>query len=125
MEALADFQLFRPTTLDEVLKVRTDHPDGRLLGGGTDLLVNIRRGIVAPESLIDITDVKELRAIHADAQRIEIGAAVTLAEVAAHPRDRAALPRARAGRGLHCRPDSSQHGHGRRQSVSRHPLSLL
>jgi 4-hydroxybenzoyl-CoA reductase subunit beta len=85
MEALADFQLFRPTTLDEVLKVRTDHPDGRLLGGGTDLLVNIRRGIVAPESLIDITDVKELRAIHADAQRIEIGAAVTLAEVAAHP----------------------------------------
>jgi 4-hydroxybenzoyl-CoA reductase subunit beta len=85
MEALADFQLFRPTMLDEVLKVRTDHPDGRLLGGGTDLLVNIRRGIVAPESLIDITDVKELRAIHADAQRIEIGAAVTLAEVAAHP----------------------------------------
>ena len=85
MEALADFQLFRPTTLDEVLKVRTDHPDGRLLGGGTDLLVNIRRGIVAPESLIDITDVKELRAIHADPQRIEIGAAVTLAEVAAHP----------------------------------------
>jgi 4-hydroxybenzoyl-CoA reductase subunit beta len=85
MEALADFQLFRPTTLDEVLKVRTDHPDGRLLGGGTDLLVNIRRGIVAPESLIDITDVKELRAIHADPQRIEIGAAVTLAEVAVHP----------------------------------------
>jgi 4-hydroxybenzoyl-CoA reductase subunit beta len=85
MEALADFQLLRPTTLDEVLKVRTDHPDGRLLGGGTDLLVNIRRGIVAPESLIDITDVKELRAIHADPQRIEIGAAVTLAEVAAHP----------------------------------------
>ena len=85
MEALADFQLLRPTTLDEVLEARTDHPDGRLLGGGTDLLVNIRRGIVAPESLIDITDVKELRAIHADAQRIEIGAAVTLAELAAHP----------------------------------------
>ena len=75
MEALADFQLFRPTTLNEVLEARTDHPDGRLLGGGTDLLVNIRRGIVAPESLIDITDVKELRAIHAEAQRIEIVAA--------------------------------------------------
>ena len=85
MEALADFQLLRPTTLDEVLKLRRNHPDGRLLGGGTDLLVNIRRGIVAPKSLIDITDVKELRTIHADAQRIEIGAAVTLAEVAAHP----------------------------------------
>jgi 4-hydroxybenzoyl-CoA reductase subunit beta len=85
MEALAEFQLLRPTTLDEVLEARRNHPDGRLLGGGTDLLVNIRRGIVAPESLIDITDVKELQAIHADAQRIEIGAAVTLAEVAAHP----------------------------------------
>jgi len=85
MDALAPFQLLRPTTLDEALEARRDHPDGRLLGGGTDLLVNIRRGIVAPESLIDITGVNELRGIHVDPQGVEIGAAATLAEVAAHP----------------------------------------
>jgi 4-hydroxybenzoyl-CoA reductase subunit beta len=85
MDALSEFQLVRPATLDEVLQARTNHPDGRLLGGGTDLLVNIRRGIVAPPTLIDISNVEELRAIRADEHKIEIGAAVTLAELAAHP----------------------------------------
>jgi len=56
-----------------------------MLGGGTDLMVNIRRGIVAPPVLIDVTGVAELRAIKADAQSLEIGAAVTLTEIAAHP----------------------------------------
>jgi 4-hydroxybenzoyl-CoA reductase subunit beta len=56
-----------------------------MLGGGTDLLVNIRRGIVAPQVLIEINDVAELRDIKADAHALEIGAAVKLSELAAHP----------------------------------------
>jgi len=44
----------------------------------------IRRGIVAPPVLIDISNVAELRAIRADARALEIGAAVKLAELAAH-----------------------------------------
>jgi 4-hydroxybenzoyl-CoA reductase subunit beta len=71
--------------LDEVLQARAEHPDSRILGGGTDLVVNIRRGIVAPAVLIDVNNVAALRAIAADAQSIEIGASVTLAELAAHP----------------------------------------
>jgi len=67
-----------------MIGVRARHPDSRLLGGGTDLVVNIRRGIVAPPVLIDVNDVAELRAIRADARALEIGAAVRLAEVAAH-----------------------------------------
>ena len=85
MDALCEFQLVRPATLDEVVQACARHPDGRLLGGGTDLLVNIRRGIVAPATLIDISNVDELRALRVNAQTIEIGAAVTLAELAAHP----------------------------------------
>jgi 4-hydroxybenzoyl-CoA reductase subunit beta len=50
-------------TLDEVLQARTHHPDSHILGGGTDLLVNIRRGIVAPPALIDVSRVEELRAL--------------------------------------------------------------
>jgi 4-hydroxybenzoyl-CoA reductase subunit beta len=92
MDALPAFQLVRPATLEEVLQTRAQHPDGRLLGGGTDLLVNIRRGIVAPSALIDISNVEELRAIRADEAAIEIGAAVTLAELAAHPQVAAHYP---------------------------------
>ena len=85
MDALPQFELLRPRTLDDVIKARADHPGSRMLGGGTDLVVNIRRGIVAPPTLIDVNHVAELRAIKADARALEIGAAVTLAELAAHP----------------------------------------
>jgi 4-hydroxybenzoyl-CoA reductase subunit beta len=85
MEAIADFRLLRPSTLSGVMEARAAHPDSRLLGGGTDLIVNVRRGIVAPSVLIDMTGVAELRGIRADAQRLEAGASVTLAELAAHP----------------------------------------
>ena len=46
MDALPQFDLLRPRTLDEVVKARADYPGSQLLGGGTDLVVNIRRGIV-------------------------------------------------------------------------------
>jgi 4-hydroxybenzoyl-CoA reductase subunit beta len=84
MEAIADFRLLRPSTLASVMEARAAHPGSRLLGGGTDLIVNVRRGIEAPALLIDMTGVAELRAIHADAKQLEIGASVTLAEVAEH-----------------------------------------
>src|SRR5919204_6045771 len=61
MDALPEFALIRATTLEEMIGVRARHPDSRLLGGGTDLVVNIRRGILAPPVLIDVNDVTELR----------------------------------------------------------------
>lgn len=85
MDALPQFDIVRPRSLDEVIAVRAAHADSRVLGGGTDLVVNVRRGIVAPPVLIDVNEVPELRAIKADARTLEIGAAVTLAELAAHP----------------------------------------
>jgi 4-hydroxybenzoyl-CoA reductase subunit beta len=85
MDALPQFDLVRPRSLDELIAARAAHADSRLLGGGTDLVVNIRRGIVAPPVLIEINGVTELRAIMADAHALDIGAAATLAELAAHP----------------------------------------
>jgi 4-hydroxybenzoyl-CoA reductase subunit beta len=85
MDALPEFRLLRPTSLDEVLKARKAHPDSKLLGGGTDLMVNIRRGIVAPPVLIETNKVAELKTIKADARGLEIGASVKLTELAEHP----------------------------------------
>jgi 4-hydroxybenzoyl-CoA reductase subunit beta len=85
MDALPEFALVHPRTLDEVIAARASNAESRLLGGGTDLVVNIRRGIVAPPLLIDINGVDELRTIKADERALEIGASVTLTELAAHP----------------------------------------
>ena len=86
MEALAEFQLLRPTTLDGVIEASAAHPGSRPLGGGTDLIVNLRRGIVAPPVLIDMNGVAELRTLEAGEQGLTIGASVTLADLARHPR---------------------------------------
>jgi len=92
MDALPAFQLIRPTTIAEVLAARAAHPESRLLGGGTDLVVNIRRGILAPPVLIDMNGVSELRAITVRENAIEIGASVTLDELAHDPQVRAHCP---------------------------------
>ena len=92
MDALPELRLIRPTTLDEAIAARARHPESRLLGGGTDLVVNIRRGIVASPVLIEVNQIHELRTIKADAHTLEIGAAVTLAELAAHAQVRAHYP---------------------------------
>jgi 4-hydroxybenzoyl-CoA reductase subunit beta len=85
MDALPELRVLRPTTLDDVLAARAAHQDSSLLGGGTDLVVNIRRGIVAPPVLIDMNHVPELRTVRASAHGLEVGASVTLTELAAHP----------------------------------------
>ena len=85
MDALPDFCVLTPSTLDEALAARAAHPGSRPLGGGTDLVVNIRRGIEMPNVLIDMNRVRELHAIHVDENSIEIGASVRLTELAEHP----------------------------------------
>ena len=85
MEALPEFELMRPVSLDELEGLRAAHPDSALIGGGTDLMVNMRRGIVAPKRLIDINRVAEMKEVAADGEGLSIGASVTLAEIAAHP----------------------------------------
>src|SRR5215472_19160585 len=85
MDALPDFEVVRPKTLDALIAACAAHPQSSLLGGGTDLIVNVRRGIVAPRVLIETSGVKELHAIAANAHEFAIGAAVTLTALAAHP----------------------------------------
>jgi 4-hydroxybenzoyl-CoA reductase subunit beta len=85
MDALPEFRVLNPTTLEEAIAARAAHPESRPLGGGTDLVVNIRRGIEAPTVLIDMNRVEELHAIEADEHRLALGASVRLSELAAHP----------------------------------------
>ncbi len=85
MDTLPEFELVQPQTLDALIAARAANLAASLIGGGTDLLVNFRRGIVAPKMLIEVNGVAALRAIKADAQGLAIGAAATLSDLAAHP----------------------------------------
>jgi 4-hydroxybenzoyl-CoA reductase subunit beta len=85
MEFLPDFTMHRPTTVEEAVKLRAAEPDALYLAGGTDMVVNIRRGIEQPKALVDLTAVTALHEIAVDAKGLRIGAAVPLEVLAGHP----------------------------------------
>ncbi len=84
MENLREFELHRPDSLEEALKLSADNPGGRFLGGGTDLVPNMRRGLQDTDHVIDISRIEGLREISNTKEGIVIGAAVTLAELCEH-----------------------------------------
>ena len=83
MELMPELTLARPGTVEEAIRLRGEE-GAKYLAGGTDMVVNIRRGIEQPSSLVDLTGIGELGAITAGPEGVDIGAAVPLAELAAH-----------------------------------------
>ena len=57
---------------------------GRVLAGGTDLLVQLRSGVVKPSVVVDIKKIVETREITAEHGGFRVGAAVTGAELNEH-----------------------------------------
>lgn len=86
MEFMPDFSLHRPTTPEEAVRLRTETNGAVYVAGGTDMLVNVRRGIEQPAALIDLSDIAELRDITEDDEGLHIGSGVTLDIVARDPR---------------------------------------
>ena len=72
-----------PTTLDEALQLKADYgATARILAGGTDLLLELERGVrLAPDGeapgVIDLTRVPGLAAIDARAGQLHLGPLVT------------------------------------------------
>src|SRR5690606_4506023 len=63
------------------------------LGGGTDLLPNLRRGLGTPRALVDLTAVEALGAVAVQADgSLRLGATATLAALAGHAAVRAGWP---------------------------------
>ena len=81
MEYLPSFDLHRPQTADEAVSLRASDPSSRYLAGGTDMIVNVRRGIEKPTTLIDVTAIGGLTGISASEHGIRIGAGVRLRDV--------------------------------------------
>ena len=59
--------------------------EARVLAGGTDLLVQLRAGLIEPELVVDIKGIPEVHEIRAEQGGFRIGAAVSGAELGEHP----------------------------------------
>jgi len=70
---------YTPRTLEEALQLLNEHTDqARLLAGGTDLIIEMERGVRSPDVIIDISRIPGLDAISLDDQDvIHLGPLVT------------------------------------------------
>ena len=92
MRPIQDLQLQRPATLAEACALLSAG-GARAIAGGTDLVPNLRRGLVDAERLIDLGALPGLAAIEARPDGAwRLGAGVTLATLARHAGLAAALP---------------------------------
>ena len=84
---MTELRYLAPTTLDEAIKAfAAAGSAGRILAGGTDLLVQMRSGAVKPGVIVDIKKIVEMTAIAPTADGgFRIGAAVPGAVLAEHP----------------------------------------
>ena len=76
----------RPLTVDAAVAMLAGAPSRtRILAGGTDLLVQLRAGMIEPDLVVDIKAIPEMRQITAEDGGFRIGAAVAGAELSEHP----------------------------------------
>jgi xanthine dehydrogenase FAD-binding subunit len=73
----------KPKDLSEALRYLRE--GGKPLAGGTDLLVAVRKGAESPNLLVYVGELPELRVLREEREGLEVGAALTHAELLAHP----------------------------------------
>jgi xanthine dehydrogenase iron-sulfur cluster and FAD-binding subunit A len=91
-------RVIRPVSVAEALDVLAAEGErARIVAGGTDLLVELQRGVKPAATLIDVSGLRELKYVRRDGDRIAIGGLATHNDVLAAPFARTAmLPLAQA-----------------------------
>jgi len=81
-----------PTTLDEAVALLAKDPAARPLGGGTDLIVQMRSGRVTPSAVVDLKRIAGLIGVREHAGGFAIGAATPCTALKADAALKAAWP---------------------------------
>lgn len=81
---LPRFDYLGPDTLEEALTLLAAHKEeAKILAGGTDLLVRMKKGLLKPKVLISLKALNELSYIKKNDKGIKIGARTPLADIIA------------------------------------------
>jgi CO/xanthine dehydrogenase FAD-binding subunit len=74
-------EVLTPTSLDEALRLKADHPDARPIQGGTDVMVELNFDRARPETMLNLNEVAELRGWSREAGGLRLGAGLTYSEI--------------------------------------------
>lgn len=87
------FGLIKPTTLKDLKEALFSMDETtRVLAGGTDLMPNVKNGLVKIHRFISLRNIAELRKIAINNDHISLGATTTLSEIAQHAEIKKQIP---------------------------------
>ena len=89
---IPDFIYHKPKTLKEAIRLLEENNDSVLMAGGTDLLVEIKKGLRNHENVISLSKIEVLKIISENDHEIFIGAGITHNELITSPIISANLP---------------------------------
>jgi carbon-monoxide dehydrogenase medium subunit len=93
MLLLPKFDYEEPKSLPEALAMLSElKGNGKVIAGGTDLLVNMKKGTVRPACLVSLRKVEGLREISGEDGGLSVGSHVTISEIAESDRVASTLP---------------------------------
>jgi len=73
-------EVVSPTSLDEALRVKAEHPEAVPIQGGTDVMVELNFDRRRPEVLLNLNEVPELRGWSRENGRLRLASGLTYAE---------------------------------------------
>lgn len=79
------FEYVEPRTIKEASRLLASDKGSLLLAGGTDLLVNMKHGVIQPKQVINLKAIPKLDHITAGKDGLRIGALSTLHDIASSP----------------------------------------
>jgi carbon-monoxide dehydrogenase medium subunit len=81
----APFDYFAPTSVEEALTLLGRHEDAKVLAGGQSLIPVLRLRLAAPQVIVDLGRIEELRGVREDGDALVIGAMTTHSVVNSDP----------------------------------------
>ena len=82
----SEIDVLTPRNIDEALGILHESSNGlRIVAGGSDVIVQLRDGVIRPQRLLNILSVKELRFVRKQGDRIHIGALATYNDITTSP----------------------------------------
>src|SRR5512147_686316 len=81
--SLPEFQLLRPRTVQEAVRLLEQHaPNVQIIAGGTDLIPSMKQKLFTPKYVMDIRGIESMRGIRAvPGAGVEIGALTTISNI--------------------------------------------
>jgi len=86
------FEYHRPTSVRQAASLLGKAEDAKIVAGGHTLLPTMKMRLAAPASLIDLSQIADLRGIERSARSVTIGAMTTHSEVADSAEVKEAIP---------------------------------